>query len=637
MMKKIKNNNILKNIFLILMAILTTLSFTLNIYNLDNLIKNISFTSTSTSIESNLSIYGPFKVGTLFLLIIGLFFYKYYQKYYFQNKKSHYAFDILSILFSLFMIIGYSYNLVGSAKLIFGSIPLFLLNIIIFIGYFIFFKATLNYISDFISNHEFKEKEKKNKIIDYIFNKHPFKSTVLILLICYLPYIIAFYPGILSPDPSNQIKQFFNLDKQYKEYVIMIDENVPITNHHPITHTLILGGLTFLGKTLGSVNVGIFMYSLLQTALLISLLAYTIYYMKKLDTPISLRIISLLIYALVPIYPLYSMSTLKDTIFAILVIFYYLKLYECIKYKNLDRYHLKEALILIFLMIAITLFRNNGIYLIIMSFPFLLLIDKKNRLKLLGIFLIPVLFYYSFTNILLPTLKVTPGSVREALSIPFQQTARYVKTYPSEVTEEEKKVIDKVLTYDTLAARYKPEISDPVKNEFNKYATKEDLNNYFKVWFKDFFKHPGVYLEATINNTYGYFYPDHKKWYVYYNYDKRLKEAGLDYHYNSLKDTRNVLSGYANVFPYLPVIGSLVSIGFATWIMMYLFALLLKFKKYDYLIMFTPVISLILVCIASPVNTYFRYTLGYTMAIPLLFVLTITVIKNKDKRKKEVK
>ncbi len=634
MIKKIKNNKVIKNILLILMAILTTLSFTLNIYNLDNLVKNISFLSTSSSIESNLSIYGPFKVGTLFLLIIGLFFYKYYQKYYFQNKKSHYAFDILSVLFSLFMIIGYSYNLVGSAKLILGSISLFLLNVIIFIGYFIFFKASLNYLSDFIMSY--KEKDNKNKLIDYIFNKHPFRSTALILLVCYLPYIIAFYPGILSPDPSNQIKQFFNLDKQYKEYVVMIDENVPITNHHPVTHTLILGGLTFLGKTLGSVNAGIFMYSILQMTLLICLLSYTIYYMKKLDTPLSIRIISLLIYAFVPIFPLYGMATLKDTVFAILVIFYYLKLYECIKYKNLDRYHLKENLILIFLMIAITLFRNNGIYLIIMSFPFLLLIDKKNRLKLLGIFLAPVLFYYGFTHALLPALKVTPGSVREVLSIPFQQTARYVKTYPNEVTEEEKKAIDKILTYNTLVERYKPEISDPVKNEFNKYATKEDLKNYFKVWFNDFFKHPGVYFEATINNAYGYFYPDAKKWYVYFNYDKRLKEAGLDYHYNNLKGIRNALSDYANTFPYIPIIGSLVSIGFATWIMMYLFALLLKFKKYDYLIMFTPVISLILVCIASPVNTYFRYTLGYTMAIPLLFALTYSVIKNKD-RKKEVK
>ncbi len=627
-----KKNTFQQNILFLIFAILTTISFTLNIYNLDKLVKNVSFTSTSASIESNLAMYGPFKVGSLMLLILVIFFYLLYKRYYNKNKKNSFIFIILAILFSLFMIFGYSYSVIGSWDLIFGSIPLFILSILIFIGYFIFFKTIINLIYDFLIKVKLEEKVSQNKILNYLFNEHPFRSAFIILLICWLPYIIAFYPGILSPDPSNQIKQFFNLDTQYREYVVMIDENVPITNHHPVLHTVILGGLTYLGRALGSANVGIFMYSVMQIILLLSLLSYTIYYMKKLNTPYLIRIISLIIYAFVPIYPLYAMSTLKDVIFAILVIFYIIKIYECLKYAGSDYYNKKNIVILIILMLLITLFRNNGIYLILMSFPFLLLIDHKNIKKIIFTLLIPVICYYSFTNILLPYLKVTPGSVREVLSIPFQQTARYVKEYPDEVMEDEKKIIDKILTYDTLAERYKPEISDPVKNAFNKYATKEDLKAYFKVWFIDFFKHPNVYLEATINNTYGYFYPDQKKWYVYFNYDKRLKETGeIDYHYNKLKGLRKGLSSYASAFPYIPGIGSLVSIGFCTWLCMMMFAFLIKAKRYKYLIYFTPVISLILVCIASPVNTYFRYTLGYTFAIPLLISLTLNVINESKK------
>lgn len=631
-----KKNTIWQNILFIFFAILTTFSFTLNIYNLDKLIKNISFTSTSTSIESNLAMYGPFKVGSLALLILVIFFYLLYKRYYNKNKKNSFIFIILAALFSLFMLFGYSYSVTNSWDLIFGSIPLFILSIFIFIGYYVFFKVVINLIYDFLAKIKLEEKTAKNKILNYLFNDHPFRSTFIILFICWLPYIIAFYPGILSPDPSNQIKQFFNLDTQYREYVVMIDENVPITNHHPVLHTVILGTLTYLGRALGSANAGIFMYSIMQIILLLSLLSYTIYYMKKLNTPYLIRIISLIIYAFVPIYPLYAMSTLKDVIFAILVIFYIMKLYECIKYAGSDYYNKKNIFILIILMLLITLFRNNGIYLILMSFPFLLIIDHKNIKKIIFTLLIPVLGYYSFTNVLLPYLKVTPGSIREVLSIPFQQTARYVKEYPEEVSEEEKKIIDKILTYDTLAERYKPEISDPVKNAYNKYATKDDLKAYFKVWFIDFFKHPNVYLEATINNTYGYFYPDQKKWYVYFNYDKRLKETGeIDYHYNKLKDLRKGLSSYASVFPYIPGIGSLVSIGFCTWLCMMMFAFLIKAQKYKYLIYFTPVISLILVCIASPVNTYFRYTLGYTFAIPILISLTLNVINESKKEGKK--
>ena len=629
-----KTNKIVQKIILIILAIITTTAFTLEVTNIDSLIKEVVSNTSPSNIEVFVKSYGPFRCGTFALLIQGIFFYYLYNKYYFQNKKGHYTTIILSLLFSLFLLFGYSYNTIGNWNLIFGSLRLFLLSLIIFIGYYIFFNCTINLLYEYINNHNFKEKASKNKILNFIFNEHPFISTFIILFICYLPYIIAFYPGILSPDPSNQIKQFYGIKTKYNDYSIMLDENITITNHHPVLHTVILGGLTYFGKTLGSENFGIFLYSIMQTILLISLLSYTIYYMKKLETPIYLRLITLIIYAFVPIFPLYAMSTLKDVIFAILVIFYILKLFELIRFNNKENYTIKNCIILITLMLLITLFRNNGIYLILMSFPFLLIIDKKNRFKILITLLIPVMAYYGFEKILLPSLKITPGSIREVLSIPFQQTARYVKEYPDDVTNEEKEVIDKVLGYENLAKRYDPQKSDPVKNKFNKYATKEDLSNYFKVWFLDFFKHPNVYLEATINNTYGYFYPDAKKWYVYYSYDTRLSEDGIDYHYNNLTTLRNVLSNYAITFPYIPIIGAIVSIGICTWICMLLWAFIMRSKQYKYLIYLTPVLSLILVCIASPVNTYFRYTLGYTFAIPILIAIYLWIVNEyKNERK----
>ncbi|MFR8176726.1 MAG: DUF6020 family protein [Christensenellales bacterium] len=45
----------------------------------------------------------------------------------------------------------------------------------------------------------------------------------------------------------------------------------------------------------------------------------------------------------------------------------------------------------------------------------------------------------------------------------FQQTARFVSEYESEITDEERAVIDRVLIYDQLADRYRPDLSDPVK------------------------------------------------------------------------------------------------------------------------------------------------------------------------------
>ncbi len=614
-LNKLKNNKYIKLIILGLMSIITTISLTLDINSVDKII----------------DIDTPTKVGTLGLLIIGIAIFLFFKSFYFKGKKNIVWFNILSILFSIFMIVGNSYNEINSWDFIFGSIPLFLISIVILLGFYFLFYRGIYFIYEFVNNNSFIQTHaKNNKILNYIFVEHPFISTFIILLICWLPYIIAFYPGILSPDPSNQIKQFFGLDTQYREYVIMLDESVGITNHHPVMHTLLLGGCVKLGMMLGSANFGIFIFSMIQITLLISVLACTICYMKKLNTPFWLRILTLSIYAFIPVFPFYSMSLVKDVMFSIFVMFYIMLLFDLIKFSK-EKYSIKKMIILIILMLLIMLCRNNGIYLIVMSFPFLLFIDKKNRWRILGVLIIPILIFEGYNKILLPAFKVTPGSIREMLSIPFQQTARYVKEYDDEVTYDEKQAIDKILGYDTLASRYEPEKSDAVKNEYNKYATDEDLKEYFRVWFKQFLKHPTVYLEATINNTYGYFYPDAKNWYFYYKYDKRLEEAGIDYHYNSLKPVRTVLSSYGEVIPYIPVIGNVVNIASSVWICMIIFVFLIYKKMYKYLIYLTPVISLVLVCIASPVNTYFRYAMPYVFSIPIIIAMFLNIMNDKDR------
>ena len=62
-------------------------------------------------------------------------------------------------------------------------------------------------------------------------------------------------------DSTNQIKQFFGMEiteRSSTNSVNLIDENVKITNHHPVLHTVILGSCVKIGKMLGNDNLGIF-------------------------------------------------------------------------------------------------------------------------------------------------------------------------------------------------------------------------------------------------------------------------------------------------------------------------------------------------------------------------------------------
>ena len=527
-----------------------------------------------------------------------------------MKKRKNVIVMLLSILLSIFLIVGNSFKKKGSFEFITNHLIIHTVTFLILI--FIFYKV-ISFLFKKLDNIKWKESQEFNKIIK-IFNKHPFLFCFIIILICWLPYIISFYPAILSPDPSYQIMQFFHIDNKYSTYSILLDPSVIITNHHPVIHTLLLGSMVKIGTLLGSVNIGLFLYSIIQILILSSTLSYTIVFLKNIKIPTKYLLLCLIIYALTPVFPFYSMSAVKDVIFGSLIILYIISIYQFMNKKEIT---FKDMLKELLLMILIILFRNNGFHVILLSFPFLLF--YKNKKQILMIFLLMLTFNITYNKVILPYFKITPSSIREVLSIPFQQTARYVNEYDSELSEKDKKIIDQILEYDTLATRYNPELADPVKNKFNRYYKSEDLKEYFKVWKKGLFKHPITYIEATIHNTYGYFYPFKTNWYFYHKYDTRIVKKGFDYHYNSLSSERNFLTIIATIFPYIPVIGFLVNIGFNSWILLFMACYLIYQKQYKSLVVLLPSFVLLLVCVASPANTYFRYALPNIFAMPLLF------------------
>ena len=534
---------------------------------------------------------------------------------------------VLSIIYSLIIttliIIGTSFILTGNFKAITMHPILFLISSGLL--YNIINEITIH-LYDKLDEKKMQNLDTKKSKFNTLLKEKPFIFSLIFILHCWLIYLIAFYPGILSPDPSYQILQYFGIDNKYSYYSILIDKSVILTNHHPVIHTLLLGSCIKIGiKLFNSFSIGLFIYTLIQTFILAATLSYTIKFMKEINVNEKYRKLCLFIYALVPVFPLYALSPVKDVIFGCLIILYVISLYKFIKNKYSMK--VKDIVREIILIILIMLFRNNGFHVVLLSFPFLFLTSKKNLKKYLLIFLVVISFYFSYNKVILPHFKITNGSVREMLSVPFQQTARYVKEHKNEVTKSEKKAIDKILDYDTIDKRYNPKLADPVKNKFNRYYTNNDLKNYFKVWFLELKKHPITYIEATINNTYGYFYPVETNWYVYIIPKKIVNDFGFNYSFNSLYILRYVLSAIALVFPYIPFIGLFVNIGFNTWILLFMLSYLLYKKNCKSIIYILPSLILLLVCFVSPANTYFRYALPNIFLMPTLFSMFI-----KEKR-----
>jgi len=555
-------------------------------------------------------------------LILSILLFAFYKKY--LNKfKNKVTYNIISIIFSLLLVFGYSYDVVGNASLVFGNIALISFSILKFIGLYFLFNTSIHLLDDYLKKKDLAEL-KKSKILS-LFEKHPFVFSFVVILICYLPYIIAFYPVIINYDAANQIKEVMGIHTRYMDSVVLLNPNITITNFNPIIHTFLIGGLFKVGYLLGNVNFGMFLYSIVQLLIVISTFAYSIYYLNKIKVNKKLIMIVLLIYSLVPLFPLYAMTAVKDVIFSSLILLYVIKMYDIIKNKQT----IKQYILFALLILLIVLFRNNGMITIILTLPILLFMKKEIRVPLLIVLVFNISMYIGYNKVLLPHFEIANTSIREVLSVPFQQTARHVKYFEKDLSEEDKLIIDKVLGYDDLATRYEPDLSDNVKNKYNKYTTDEELNAYFGVWFKYLLKRPVVYIDATINNMYGYFYPNTSSWYIYHKLNPKIPEAGFDYHYNGLSGLRNILVGYAEAFPYIPIIGTIANIGMVVWIHILLIGMLIVNKMKKYIPILLPAATLILVCVVGPANTYFRYILPCVFALPIILCILYKELNNR--------
>lgn len=601
-MKKILNNKIIVYPLITLAAIFTVFSL---------------FNNPTNHFDIRVSQY-----HLIYIILVPIFIKLYHSYYIKENHSFHLSFLFLSLLFAFFMVFGYSFNQVNSWNLVLDSTLSFIWSFFIGIGYTIFFYYGINIFYEYSIKIANKKENKTNKVFQFIFKKHSILTIIIILLICWLPYIIITFPGACNPDTVDQIKQFYGMDTWTANRVILINPNIYLNNHHPVFHTMIMGFFIHIGYLLGSAQLGFASFILCQAIGLAATLAYLLHYMKKINIPEKIRFIFLLIFAFLPVFPYYALTAVKDVPFTICMILATIFILDYTIQPDKFMKKKKNIAILALSLLLMELFRNNGVYMAIILLPFILFVQKKYWKQVLLMVLLPIVIYMGYGKILLPSLGISDGSIREVLSIPFQQTARYVTNYDKEITKEEKEIIDKILVYDTIKERYKPRSSDPIKHEFNKNASREDLKKYFEVWFKQLQKHPKTYIAATMNNYYGYFYPNYRGSLLdYYQLHSDIEQIDIFTikHFEKLATLRKIGHRFNYILANLPLIGMFYSMGLYTWIIFTIIVILLIKKKYKYLVPFILILTNLLVNCAAPLNAHVRYS------IPIIFTMPIVI------------
>ena len=475
------------------------------------------------------------------------------------------------------------------------------------------------------------------------FDAHPFLFSILVLTVFYLPWIIVFYPGSAIYDMTYQMVQGVGFQ--------------PINAHHPIFATWVIGlcGKLSLALT-GKLNLGIFIYILVQSTVCILAFSAMFSFMARRGVRKGFWISLLFVFAVVPLFGGAMQCGTKDTMFTGFFVWFLVLCAELLLGEGSSFSPVKWAAFG-FLILLLCLYRNGILVIMIPSLiVFLILLWKEKKVRLLFSVVCALALVFGF---LFQTISArvyhTGTETGEMLSIPFQQTARYVRDHETEVTEEEAEIIEETFVledYRELGKLYYPMSSDPVKARYHWYAADNEgelLKTYFGAWAGMFKKHPLTYIEATVANTYGYyaitpvikkqkggagtpvqFFPDQLA--VQGVIDRSggtLSEDLIPESPEALKGARDLLSGWYYLWQKAPVLGLFLKCGFYFYILI-AFTLCYGRRKNKMTLLAVPMFLLFLMAIASPVNEHIRYIFPVVAALPIL-PAAAAITENKKK------
>lgn len=587
---------------------------------------------------------------------------------------------VVAVLFAVAMLFGRSFDEAGSAAYIVGGITPAIRSCWYFIGWLLPARALVELAFEGLDrlrahgtcpsgdrarsvSPSCGRLRRAVRLVLGAFDRHPFAAPALVLALCWLPVLVGYAPALFMWDTNTQILQWFGLPNHISSSVDLLDSSVLLTQHHPPLHTALVGLCVQAGISLaGSENLGIFIYAVLQWIVDILAISWAFRIAQIVGTPRAPRFVALGFIALVPAYSNYSVLVTKDVLFASALLLFAIELVYLVfcaaSFDGRIAFSRRHAVLLVAGALGTALLRSGMVVAVAGGAlaATLLLWRMQRRLareglrpvsarSLLRVPLIALALVIA-VNLLLarvvyPALAITPSSKREALSIPMQQVARFVRDRPDAVQPEDLRAIDRVLDAPSLVRLYDPSKSDPVKATYKEQASSDDLSAFWQTWARLFARDPGCFISATAANYYGYFYPAHAMSWSYTSYFSSLVMANtetnliysdiasyfsfhqLDHPFVRALD--GLCSGYRLLFQRLPFLTLTMQAALYDWALVLLTAYAVRRRRSHAAVFLAPAWIVLLIALVGPCNatTYFRYAYPVALLVPFLALITM--------------
>lgn len=443
--------------------------------------------------------------------------------------------------------------------------------------------------------------------------------TFLFLIVCWLPVLLAVYPG------------FFVYDAQ-EEWLQVASRN--FNTHHPLVHVLMLGGIICaVHKVTDSYNLGIACYMVVQMMIVSGGFTYLLSFMRRRKVSRGVRLISLLYFAFFPVVVMFTLCSAKDALFTVALLLLLLALLDMDSAGGQFFTSNHKMLFFVLSAVAMMLLRKNGVYAFAVMVPILLLYHKQNRKKTALLIGIIFLIYFGINTGLTVVFHAQGGENQEILTVPIQQLARTYKFNREAFEQEDIDTLHEILPEEALVL-YNPKLSDPVKVRFQNEVFAADKSKYAGLWLRIGLKKPLSYMNAWLVNSYGFWYPDtvidvysgntvftftygESSYFGYEVEEPGFRDSKIPWLDEAYRKLALEISQEK-----IPIYSMLYSPGGIFWCIAFVFAYMLYRRKYHIVIPYMMVLTVWLTVLLGP--TYLpRYVLIFWYGLPLFAAMLL--------------
>lgn len=307
-----------------------------------------------------------------------------------------------------------------------------------------------------------------------------------LILLCWLPVWLAYFPGLWNYDPW-QVDQV--LSGVYSK-------------HHPLLHTLLLGGCYRFALAKGNPSLAPLIYSAVQGGICASVFALAAVFIRQRTNSTLFFVLSLLFFALFPVHPILGISTTKDTLFSALILLAGL-IFLLAEESAPGRRKLFAAAEIPVLALVI-LFRNNARYcFFLLILVCLVRVKRKQWRGILAVLTAGTLLGLSADRALGSYLNATPAFAAEMFSVPSQMAARVQE----EADGLDPQTDEFLKTYYSLGDfEYSPSLADGTKKCL-RLENRADLIGYLRGSLRLFLRYPAICMDAFLYTTEGLWNP----------------------------------------------------------------------------------------------------------------------------------